>query len=74
MSEISPETTIADIFSNWPETIPVFLECHMHCVGCSLSSFYSLSKASKEYDIPIKYFLDLLNQRIAENRSGQTHL
>ena len=44
MSKISPDLPMAKILSNWPETIPVFLENGMHCVGCPMSQMETLEE------------------------------
>ena len=58
---------MAAIINTWPETIPVFLEYGMICVGCYMSEFDTLSDALKIYKIPIHQILDDLHQVICKN-------
>ena len=66
-STILPESIVADVLNTWPETAPVFLKHHMSCVGCSMSSFETLSDAVNIYNIPLERFLGELHQVV---RSG----
>ncbi|SMX25306.1 DUF1858 domain-containing protein [Boseongicola aestuarii] len=39
------ELHVATIMRQWPDTIPVFLEFKMLCVGCPFASFHTLASA-----------------------------
>jgi len=58
---------MGEILSNWPETISVFLEFKMSCVGCCMSSFDTLEDALTIHGLPIDEILVALNNEIREN-------
>ncbi|HZW05197.1 MAG TPA: DUF1858 domain-containing protein [Anaerolineaceae bacterium] len=66
---ICPESIVADVLNNWPETVPVFLKHRMSCVGCSMSSFETLSDAVRIYNIPLDLFLGELHQVVCPGAS-----
>lgn len=65
---------VAEILDQWPETIRLFLEYRMACVGCSLSSFDTLGDALRAYNLPQEKILEALNGRantaVAKNGNG----
>jgi hybrid cluster-associated redox disulfide protein len=63
-STITPDLTLAEIMSRWPETTPVFMTYHMTCVGCYLSPFDTLADASAVFDLPLESLLEDLNASI----------
>lgn len=58
---ITLETPIAEIMQEWPETIQVFLDHHMICVGCQMSAFDTLADAVAYYGYSAEEFLHKLN-------------
>lgn len=47
-SEIS-EMSVAGIMQQWPQTIRVFLDWHLHCVGCPIARFHTLADSAREH-------------------------
>jgi hybrid cluster-associated redox disulfide protein len=43
--------SVMEIMNTWPETIPVFIEYKMLCVGCSVGSFHTIQDACNEHDL-----------------------
>lgn len=39
------------IMSRWPETMRVFIDWQMHCVGCPIAMFQTLNEAAAEHGI-----------------------
>jgi len=61
---ISIEQIVQDIMDRWPQTIPVFLEHRMNCVGCSMASFEELKDALLIYHLPSDPFVEKLHKAI----------
>jgi len=59
---ITLDSTIAEIMELHPDTIPVFLEHRMICVGCQMAIFDTLEDALRNYGYPPEQFLGELNQ------------
>jgi hybrid cluster-associated redox disulfide protein len=64
-NQVTPELKVEETLKRWPETIPVFLKYHMACVGCSMSSFETISGAAEIYQLPVKTFIEELQQAIS---------
>lgn len=43
------EMPVADIMQRWPQTIRVFLDWHLHCVGCPIARFHTLADSAREH-------------------------
>jgi len=41
--------SVGEIMAEWPQTIRVFLDSGLHCVGCPISPFHSLAEAAAEH-------------------------
>jgi hybrid cluster-associated redox disulfide protein len=55
---------IDEILNQWPETIKLFLDYRMACVGCSMSSFDTLRDALAAHDLPQDVVLHALNASV----------
>lgn len=62
--KISPKMPMNEILSQWPETIPVFLEHKMSCIGCYMSSFDTLEDALTVHNLPVNVMVKALNETI----------
>lgn len=45
---------VSEIMERWPTTIGVFIDYGMHCIGCPIGVFHTLSDAADEHGIPLK--------------------
>ena len=45
------DLSVAEIMSNWPSTIRIFLDRRMHCVGCPIAIFHSIADAAQEHHL-----------------------
>lgn len=55
-----PDLPLADLMTEWPQTIPVFVRHRMLCVGCLVSPFHTVADACAEYHLHRRVFLDEL--------------
>jgi hybrid cluster-associated redox disulfide protein len=60
----NPDLPVADIMRLWPETIPVFLERGMLCVGCMIGPFHTLEDVCAEYGIETETLLAELRSTV----------
>ena len=52
-----PDLQLADLMTEWPQTIPVFIRHKMLCVGCLVSPFHNIADACAEYHLDQDVFL-----------------
>jgi hybrid cluster-associated redox disulfide protein len=57
-----PDLPLADLMSEWPQTIHVFLRHGMLCVGCLVSPIHTVTDACAAYDLDEDSFLRELRQ------------
>ena len=48
---LSLELTMAELLAYWPQTIPVLLRYHLHCIGCRMAAFDTLGEVIRNYDL-----------------------
>jgi hybrid cluster-associated redox disulfide protein len=57
-----PDLPLADLMTEWPQTIPVFLRHGMLCVGCLVSPIHTVTDACAAYDLDEDHFVGELRQ------------
>lgn len=57
--------TVAEVLSQWPATIPVFLRHQTACVGCVMARFETLDEVAAIYGLDQRQFVAEL-RRAAE--------
>ncbi len=65
------DQSVAELLSAWPETIRVFLDHQMDCVGCTMAAFDTVSEAVASYGGVLDDFLGELERTIREAQSGR---
>ena len=48
------DLTVSDIMQRWPTTIGVFIDWQLHCVGCPIGGFHTLSDAAAEHGLALE--------------------
>lgn len=66
MLTVEKDTNIAEIITHAPETIPLFQEIGMHCMGCALASGESVEEACQVHGVDVDNFIARLNAAIAD--------
>lgn len=64
---ITKDMTIQEVVENNPETIRVFLEHGLHCVGCSVARFENIEQGAMAHGIDVDILMKDLNNRIASD-------
>jgi hybrid cluster-associated redox disulfide protein len=59
-SAFTLDMTVEQVMNRWPDSIRVFLDFRMSCVGCPIASFHSVDEASREHQIDGTAFLAAL--------------
>lgn len=67
MFEVTKDTVISDIMMNAPDSVPLFQEIGMHCMGCALATGETVEQACAAHGVDADAFLKKLNEFIANN-------
>lgn len=65
MFEVTKDTIIAEIMDNAPQTMPMFQEIGMHCMGCAMASGENVAEACAAHGVDADAFVGRLNSFIA---------
>ena len=66
MFEVTRSTIISDIMMNAPDSVPLFQEIGMHCMGCALATGENVEQACMAHGVDVDAFLAKLNAFIAQ--------
>jgi len=61
---ITKDMTIQEVVENNPETIRVFLEHGLHCVGCSVARFENIEQGAMAHGIDVDILMKDLNAKV----------
>jgi hybrid cluster-associated redox disulfide protein len=57
-------TPVDKLMGHWPDTIRVFLDFHMACIGCPVGRIHTLADACTEYGIVLASFIAALEHEV----------
>lgn len=64
---ITKDMTIQSVVEKNPETIRVFLEHGLHCIGCSVARFENIEQGAIAHGIDVDTLIKDLNAKVEEN-------
>lgn len=67
MSKITKDMGIMDIVQQYPETLPVFGQFGMGCVGCAAARFENLEAGAKVHGIDVDEMVAAMNDIVENN-------
>ncbi len=59
---ISPNLIVSEVLRRWPETVQIFVQHRMACVGCTMSDYETVSSAAEIYGLVLDDFLKELKE------------
>jgi hybrid cluster-associated redox disulfide protein len=65
MFEVTKDTIISDVMMNAPNTMQMFQDIGMHCMGCALATGETVDEACSVHGVDTDAFLKKLNAFIA---------
>jgi hybrid cluster-associated redox disulfide protein len=66
--KITGEMSIMEIVQKYPETVPVFMQHGLHCLGCAIAQFETLAEGAAAHRMDLQALLKDLNE--VANRGG----
>ena len=63
--KITPDMPIGDVVKNYPETVKVFLQHGLMCVGCAVARFENIKDGATAHGIDVDSLINDLNQAVA---------
>jgi hybrid cluster-associated redox disulfide protein len=62
IQEIEFDDLVDEIMRQWPQTIRVFLDFRMSCVGCPIATFHTIEDSCREHGVDLATFLAALQE------------
>lgn len=69
MAQITKDMLIGDILNIAPDSVPLFLEMGMQCLGCPASLGETLEQACLVHGVDVDDMVQALNQKISDTAS-----
>jgi len=63
---ISKEMAIGEVVQKYPQTIPVFLQHGLMCVGCAVARFENIEQGARAHDIDVDALIAALNKVVPQ--------
>ncbi|MDD2211521.1 MAG: DUF1858 domain-containing protein [Desulfitobacteriaceae bacterium] len=64
---ISKDMTVGEVLRLYPQTVPIFLNLGMHCLGCPSSTMESIEGAARTHGKDVDNLVEQLNKVVTEN-------
>ncbi|GEA14434.1 MAG: hypothetical protein PWR22_1986 [Moorella sp. (in: firmicutes)] len=62
MATITKEMSITEVVSKYPQTVPVFMEHGMGCLGCAAARFENIEQGAMAHGIDVDNLVADLNK------------
>ncbi len=62
--KITKDMTISDVVKKYPQTMEVFFNYELHCVGCFAAEFETIEMGAEVHGINVEHLLYDLNKKI----------
>ena len=59
---ITKDMPIGDVVKAHPETVPVFMQHGLHCIGCAVAAFESIGEGAAAHGIDVDALIADLNK------------
>ncbi|BCV23181.1 disulfide oxidoreductase [Moorella sp. Hama-1] len=66
MTTITKEMSITEVVSKYPQTVPVFMEHGMGCLGCAAARFENIEQGALAHGIDVDSLITDLNKKVQQ--------
>ena len=63
---ITKEMSIREVVTNYPDTVPVFMQAGMRCIGCAAAHFENIEQGAMAHGIDIDELITALNDVVPQ--------
>lgn len=61
---IRADMIVGDLVQEYPELVPVMMQCGLHCIGCGVSQMETLEEACMTHGLDVYDMMDILNDQL----------
>ncbi|WP_434073869.1 DUF1858 domain-containing protein [Moorella naiadis (nom. illeg.)] len=58
--------SITEVVSKYPQTVPVFMEHGMGCLGCAAARFENIEQGALAHGIDVDSLITALNKKVSQ--------
>ena len=63
---ITKDMSIMEVVSKYPDTVPVFMESGMGCIGCAAAHYENIEQGATAHGIDVDALINGLNKVVVE--------
>jgi hybrid cluster-associated redox disulfide protein len=63
--------SIGNVVQEYPETVPVFLEHGLGCLGCALARFENIAQGAQAHGIDVEVLMAALNKAVSAREESE---
>ena len=63
---ITKDMSIMEVVTNYPDTVPVFMQSGMGCIGCAAAHFENIEQGALAHGIDVDELMAALNEVVPQ--------
>lgn len=63
---ITKDMSIMEVVTNFPDTVPVFMQSGMGCIGCAAAHFENIEQGALAHGIDVDELMAALNEVVPQ--------
>ena len=63
---ITKDMSIMEVVTNYPDTVPVFMQSGMGCIGCAAAHFENIEQGALAHGIDVDELMTALNEVVPQ--------
>ena len=63
---ITKDMSIMEVVTNYPDTVPVFMQSGMGCIGCAAADFENIEEGALAHGIDVDELITALNDVVPQ--------
>jgi hybrid cluster-associated redox disulfide protein len=71
IEEVTSDWTLGETLEQYPETMEVFAQFGMRCIGCAISMHETIVQGAEAHGINVNDLLKKINDAIKKERGGK---
>ena len=68
---ITKDMSIMEVVTNYPDTVPVFMQSGMGCIGCAAAHFENIEQGALAHGIDVDALIEDIHKVIAEAEANK---
>ncbi|MBW2995483.1 DUF1858 domain-containing protein [Candidatus Woesearchaeota archaeon] len=70
VKEVTKDWTLGETLETYPETMEVFAQFGLHCIGCAISAYETIEQGAQVHGVDVNDLLKKINEAVKKERGG----